>query len=61
MKKYLWFLFFVILIAASWSGFKYNQWFKKSAVKVGIENRSIYVKSGTSLTGLFNILEENDA
>ena len=61
MKKFLWFLLFVFLVAASWGSFKYYQWFKKSTVKVGIENRSIYVKSGTDLTGLFEILEESDA
>ena len=61
MKKFLWFLFFIFLLAASWAGFKYNQWFKKSAVKIGVENRSVYVESGTDLTGLFELLEESDA
>ena len=61
MKKILWILLFVFLIAASWAGFKYNQWFKKSVVKIEIENRSIYVKSGTNLSDLFNLLEESNA
>ena len=61
MKKFLWFIFFIFIIAASWAGFKYNQWFKKSAVKVEVENKSIYVESGTDLTGLLELLEESGA
>jgi len=61
MKKFLWFLFFIFLIAASWGSYKYYQWFKKSAVKSEIENLSIYVNSETDLTGLFEILEKSDA
>lgn len=61
MKKILWFLFLVFFVAASWGSYKYYQWFKKSAVKTGIENRSVFVKSGTDLIGLFEILEESDA
>ena len=61
MKKFIWFLLFIFLVAVSWGSFKYYQWFKRSAVKVGIENRSFYVRSGTDLIGLFEILEESDA
>ena len=61
MKKFLWFVFFISLIAASWGSYKYYQWFKKSAVKAEIENRSIYVRSGTDLEDLFQLLEESGA
>lgn len=61
MKKFLWFIFFIFIIAASWAGFKYNEWFRRSAIKVEVENESIYVRSGTDLAGLFEILEETNA
>jgi len=61
MKKFLWFLFFILIIAGSWTSYKYYQWFKRSAIKTGVTNESIYVHSGTSLNKLYSILDKSNA
>jgi UPF0755 protein len=61
MKKFLWFIIFLFAIAIVWGGFNYYNWFKKSAVKAGVENLDIYIETGTNIDGLYDILDESQA